>query len=142
MKAERWARERIGYWRGLKKPTEQQHLLLLLIEKEDRESREERMLTALIKAERAAERAQAASANAVKIMQAEKVAARKARDHEMYNSAGLLMLAGLVDRTTGKPTRDRGELLGALLAVADVKPDDERLKDWKLDGDEMLVKKM
>jgi len=40
-------------------------------------------------------------------------AERTARTHELCNSAGLLILAGLVDTKTGKPAIDKGELLGA-----------------------------
>ena len=36
-----------------------------------------------------------------------------------YNAAGLLILAGLVDTKTGKPTRHPAELLGGLLELAE-----------------------
>ncbi|MQT78371.1 conjugal transfer protein TraD, partial [Pseudomonas helleri] len=56
----------------------------------------------------------------------------------LYQSAGLLILAGLVDTKTGKPTIDRGELLGALLGLAKVPADDPRRGDWKRAGDALL----
>ena len=66
---------------------------------------------------------------------------RKARDHELYQSAGLLILAGLVDTTTGKPTRDRGELLGALVSLAEAQVDDAKRAAWKAKGDALLAER-
>ena len=91
----------------------------MLADKPDRTADDGRKLAALVRAEKAAERAQKARADAARIINAEKAAERKARDHELYQSAGLLIQAGLVDTTTGKPTRDRGELLGALMSLAE-----------------------
>jgi len=133
-----WTQERIAYLRGLKSPTDHQRLLLTLADKTDRTEDEERKLAVLFKAEKAAERALKAKAAAARIINADKAAERKARDHELYNAAGLLILAGLVDTKTGKPTRDRGELLGALLALA--KTDDpQRWAAWKHAGDAKLA---
>ena len=67
-----------------------------------------------------------------------KQAERKARNHELYKAAGLLILAGLVDSATGKPLRDRGELLGALLDIAERKRDEETVREWKRAGDARL----
>lgn|SRR5690606_23999831 len=100
-----------------------------------------RKLAALVRAEKAAERAQKARADAARIINAEKAAERKARDHELYQSAGLLILAGLVDTTTGKPTRDRGELLGALVSLAEAQVDDEKRAAWKRKGDALLAER-
>ena len=121
-----WLTARIAYLRGLKSPSDQQRLLLLLADKPERSNDDNRKLSALVKAEKAAERAQKAKANAARIVNAEKVAERKARDRELYQAAGLLILAGLVDSKTGRPTVDRGELLGALLGLAKVPLDDQR----------------
>ena len=49
-------------------------------------------------------------------------------------------LAGLVDTLTGKPTIDRGELLGALLGLAKIPAEDPRRTDWKRAGDALLAK--
>jgi hypothetical protein len=73
---------------------------------------------------------------------AEKLAVRKARDRELYNAAGLMILAGLVDSRTGMPVLDRGELLGALMELSRVAPEDERRMQWKRDGDALLAEKM
>ena len=65
-------------------------------------------------------------------------AERTARTHELCNSAGLLILAGLVDTKTGKPAIDKGELLGALLGLAKVPVEDPRRKEWKRAGDSII----
>ncbi|GAB3369698.1 conjugal transfer protein TraD [Azotobacter armeniacus] len=136
-----WLTSRIAYLRGLKSPSDQQRLLLLLADKPERASDDNRKLSALVKAEKAAERAQKARANAARIVNAEKAAERKARDRELYQSAGLLILAGLVDTGTGSPTLDRGELLGALLGLSKVATDDPRRADWKRAGDTLLAER-
>ena len=136
-----WLTARIAYLRGLKSPSDQQRLLLLLADKPERSNDDNRKLSALVKAEKAAERAQRAKANAARIVNAEKAAERKARDRELYQAAGLLILAGLVDSKTGRPTVDRGELLGALLGLAKVPLDDQRRSEWKRAGDALLAAK-
>jgi hypothetical protein len=133
-----WLTSRLTYIRGLKSPSAHQRLLLLLVEQPQRTAEDERKLSALVKAERAAERALQARALAARVVDKDKEAARKARDHELYNAAGLLILAGLVDTKTGLPTGDRGELLGALLGLAQVPADDPRRGDWKRAGEALL----
>ncbi len=66
--------------------------------------------------------------------------ARKARNHELYQAAGLMILAGLVDTKTGKPTRDTAELLGALVWLATIEPDEERQAAWRERGSDLLAK--
>jgi len=136
-----WLASRVAYLRGLKSPSEQQQLLMLLADKPDKTPEDARKLAALVRAEKAAERAVKARADAARIINAEKAAQRKARDHELYQSAGLLILAGLVDTTTGKPTRDRGELLGALVSLAEAQVDDEKRAAWKRKGDALLAER-
>lgn len=136
-----WLTARIAYLRCLKSPSDQQRLLLLLADKPERSNDDNRKLAALVRAEKAAERAQKAKANAARIVNAEKAAERKARDRELYQAAGLLILAGLVDSKTGRPTVDRGELLGALLGLAKVPLDDQRRSEWKRAGDALLAAK-
>ena len=134
-----WLTERLACLRGLKTPNDHQRLLLLLAERPTRTPDEERQLSALVRAEKAVERAQKAGAEAARVVSAGKRAERKARDHELYRVAGLLTLAGLVDRTTSQPTRDRGELLGALLALAHSSPDEPTRAGWKRAGDALLA---
>ena len=133
-----WLTGRLAYIRGLKSPSVHQRLLLLLVEQPQRTAEDERKLSALVKAERAAERALQARARAARVVDEDKKASRKARDHELYQAAGLLILAGLVDTKTGLPTGDRSELLGALLGLAQVPADDPRRADWKRAGDALL----
>ena len=137
----KWLEDRVAYIRGLKSPNDHQRLLLLLNDKKGATDDDRRKLVALIKAEKAAEKAQRAKASVAKIVNAEKQAERKRRDHELYQSAGLLILAGLVDTKTGKPTLNSGELLGALLGLAKVPADDARRSDWKRAGDALLADK-
>lgn len=136
-----WLEDRVAYIRGLKSPNDHQRLLLLLNDKKDATDDDRRKLVALIRAEKAAEKAQRAKASVAKIVNAEKLAERKNRDHQLYQSAGLLILAGLVDTKTGNPTLDRGELLGALLGLAKVPADDSRRSDWKRAGDALLAER-
>ncbi|EGT4490406.1 hypothetical protein DOX53_22235 [Cronobacter malonaticus] len=138
---DKWLAERIAYIRGLKAPNDHQRLLLLLNDKKDATPDDLRKLAALVKAEKAAEKAQRAKASVAKIVNAEKLAERKRRDRELYQSAGLLILAGLVDTKTGTPTRDRGELLGALVSLADSNVTDEKRAEWKRKGDALLAAK-
>ncbi|WP_176050835.1 conjugal transfer protein TraD [Burkholderia sp. BCC1644] len=133
-----WIEHRVAYIRGLKKPTDRQRMLLLLTEKRFRSADDQRKLDTLIKAEKAEERAQKARAEAARVVTAVKQAERKARNHELYKVAGLLILAGLVDSATGKPLRDRGELLGALLDMAERKRDEKTVREWKRAGDARL----
>lgn len=136
-----WLEDRVAYIRGLKSPNDHQRLLLLLNDKKDATDDDRRKLVALIRAEKAAEKAQRAKASVAKIVNAEKEAERKRRNHDLYESGGLLILAGLVDTKTGKPTLDRGELLGALLGLAKVPSDDARRSDWTRAGDALLAER-
>lgn len=139
-----WTRERLDHLKGLKRRSDQQELLLLLADKPDRTADEDKQLRAIVRAEKAADRAQRAKVKAQTVIDQRKRAERKARDRELYQSAGLLILARLVDTKTGTPTADRGLLLGALASLADSLqsdklPEDKR-KKWKSHGDAILAK--
>lgn len=136
-----WTKARADYIRGLKAPSDQQRLMLLLADKTQRTTDDERKLTVLVRAEKAAERAQKAKANAARIVNADKDTTRKARDRELYQAAGLLILSGLVDSKMGMPVIDRGELLGALLGLSKVPHDDPRRIEWKRAGDALMAEK-
>lgn len=139
----KWLTARVAYLQGLKSLSDQQELMVMLAEKTMRTTLEEKKLSILIRAEKASIRAAKARQDATNLINAERKAIaeadRKARDHEMYQAAGLLSLAGLVDKKTGKPTLDRGELLGALLELARVAPDNPKRNEWKRTGDELLM---
>lgn len=136
-----WTKARAEYIRGLKAPSDQQRLMLLLSDKKQRTADDERKLSALVRAEKSAERALKARAAAARIVNADKDATRKARDRELYNAAGLMILSGLVDSKLGEPVIDKGELLGALLGLSKVGQDDPRRVEWKRAGDALLAEK-
>ncbi|WP_285351488.1 conjugal transfer protein TraD [Pseudomonas sp. ME-P-057] len=136
---DKWLSERILHIKNLKSPSDQQRLLLMLSEKIPRTSDEERKLSFLIKAEWAEAKAQKARSDVARIVNAEKESARKARDRELYQAAGLLILAGLVDTKTGSPLIDRGELLGALIGVEETSVTDAVRTEWKRTGDALLA---
>ncbi|RMU64155.1 hypothetical protein ALP25_102015 [Pseudomonas syringae pv. syringae] len=136
---DKWLSERILHIKNLKSPSDQQRLLLMLSEKTPRTNDEERKLNFLIKAEWAEAKAQKARSDVARIVNAEKESARKARDRELYQAAGLLILAGLVDTKTGSPFIDRGELLGALIGVEETSVTDAVRTEWKRTGDALLA---
>ena len=141
MTQDKWLTERLIYIRGLKAPNDQQKLMLMLIDNGAKNVNDARKLAALLRAEKATERAQKARADAARIINADKSSLRKARDHELYQSAGLMILAGLVDSKTGLPTWDKGELLGALASLGQANAAPEKRAEWKARGDALFVKK-
>lgn len=136
---DKWISERLLYIKNLKSPSDQQRLLILLSEKDCRTPEDKRKLNFLLKAEWAEVKAHKARSDVARIVQAEKESARKARDRELYQAAGLLILAGLVDTKTGAPINDRGELLGGLLEIANVSADDTVRAGWKRSGDALIA---
>jgi cytochrome P450 len=133
-----WLNNRVLTLKALKYRTEQQNILIELFDKQNRTPQEDKKFNALVRAEKASERANKAKQAASNLIQAEKhaekKAVRKARDHELFNSAGLLIMAGLVDTETGKPTIDKAELLGALIGLSNVPADHEKRIEWKKVG--------
>jgi len=142
-KNEDWLNNRVLYLKGLKSRTEQQNILIELFDKQNRTPQDDKKFNALVRAEKALERAIKAKQAASHLIQAEKhaekKAERKARDRELFNAAGLLILAGLVDTKTGKPTIDKSELLGALIGLANVPADHEKRIEWKKVGVARIV---
>ena len=87
------------YIRGLKSPNEQKRLMVLLTDK----------------ANKTAQEARTKVMNRIQVeKRAEARAARKARDHALYQSAGLLIMARLVDSQTGKPVDDTASSAGCI----------------------------
>ena len=142
MKNDEWLKDRVAYLKGLKSKNEHQELLVLLAEKPNRTAQDDKKFNAIIRAEKASQRATKARQDAARLINEENRAAAKAeraaRTHELCNSAGLLILAGLVDTKSGQPIID-AELLGALLGLAKVPTEDPRRKEWKRAGDSMLT---
>ncbi|EEV2822200.1 conjugal transfer protein TraD [Escherichia coli] len=141
---EEWLSAKIAYINGLKSPSEQQRLLVLLAEKKNRTTTDEKTLSALIRAEKTTEKAAAAKARVTAIIAAERKAAaraeRKARDHELYKAAGLMIVAGLVDSKTGKPKFSAAELVGALAGIAELPHNHPKWQEWEKRGKELLTK--
>lgn len=134
-KKQSWEEKRVQYIDGLKKPSEAQQLLAILFKKTDRTELESKKLAALVKAEKANERALNANATIAKIMNGEKEEARRARTHRLVQQGILFDLVGL-------EMKSRGEMLGALIAaVASAKTNPEHWASWKAKGDAMLAEK-
>lgn len=130
-----WEEKRVQFIGGLKKPTEAQQLLVILFKKTDRTEVESKKLAALIKAEKATERALNANATITKMMNGEKEDARRTRTHRLVEQGVLFDLVGL-------DTRSRGEMLGALIAaISSAKTNPEHWASWKAKGDAMLAEK-
>ncbi|PHM60509.1 hypothetical protein Xsto_03940 [Xenorhabdus stockiae] len=138
-KNDEWLQARVSYIEGLKSPTEQQRWLVKLAGIENRTKDEERKLIVLKRAEKAAERAMKAKGAAARVINAERLVARKARNHEMFKVAGLVSLAGLVDKKTGQLTLDAGIFVGALARLVNASPDSEKLQDLKQLGDQLIA---
>lgn len=125
-----WASAKIDELRAVKSPTDGQRLALVLADKSDRTAAETRNLQALLRAERAADRARSARAAAARLVANASEAERKARTRRLIELGGLVELAGLAES-------DRGVLLGLLLAAA--KSDAATVASAKRAGDEMLA---
>jgi len=133
-----WIESHLQYLQGLNKPSQQQQLFMELATKDKRTATEEKRFKVSLKLEKLAAQTLKAKSEAASIENAARREARKARDHELYNTAGLLIMAGLVDTKTGQPVMDKAELLGALMGLANVGSDDPRRQEWKRAGDDKL----
>ncbi|MEA0692909.1 conjugal transfer protein TraD, partial [Xanthomonas campestris pv. campestris] len=112
-----------------------QQLLAILYKKANRTEAENKKLAALIKAEKATERALNANAAITKMLNGAKEDERRARNHRLIQQGILFDLVGL-------DTRSRGEMLGALIAaVASAKANPEHWATWKAKGDALLAEK-
>lgn len=146
-----WRKSRYGYLRGLTQPTPEQYLLLTLVQahgiRGHRLNDGETDLTAvqgqierLWALEKANERHVKRRGQRAKQMSKEDKAARKARDHELYKAAGLLSVAGAVDKKTGRLTIDAGFLVGIIKSIVDDKltPDGNNAR-FKTLGDGLIA---
>lgn len=119
------------------KPSMQQKLLLVLADNPSRTPADEKKFKALLAAEVAASRAATAKAKATALIRdgekAKTEEERKARNHRLILQGVLFDLAGISDWS-------RGEMLGALLAVATSGGNDaDRRAAWKQKGDALLA---
>lgn len=130
-----WLEAHVLYLRRLKTRTDAQELLLLLGQRTDLTSAERKKLDALVKAEKAAQRAAKAKSAVSKLIQDERKkvaeAKNKAETERLKILGKLVDLAGLQDRSPG-------EILGALMALG--KMDAGRWESWKTTGDAALAK--
>ena len=99
-----WLAGHIAYLSKLKSPNDEQRLLLLLAEKKERDAKEERTFAALVKSEKALERAKKARAEVAGLLAKEKEeaakaaeAARKARNHKLIQLGLLFGYSGIED---------------------------------------------
>ncbi len=129
-----WLKERVVSLRALKNPTEHQRALLALYDNPARDIDEDRKLSALVKAEKAAARAQKARANAARALKQDRLAQRRARDQLAIVRSALIDCAVLENR-------DPGELLGALLCFIDQGAPCDR-QSWKQAGDALLARQI
>lgn len=89
-----------------------------------------RDLKTLAKAEQISIKAENAKIAARKLITKESEKARKERTHNLINAAGLLGLAGLLDKQTGKPLTSNERLLGALIELAQREPSEQEKRHW------------
>ena len=132
-----WLKDRVAYLKGLKSPGDQQSLLVLLAEKQERTPQDEKKLVVLIRAEKASVKAAKARQDVANLINSEKRATkeadRKARNHRLILQGVLFDLAGL-------ETRSQGELLGLLLDASGT-DDPQRWASRKIKGDALLAEK-
>jgi hypothetical protein len=128
-----WLESHVMYLRRLKTRTEAQELLMLLGQQRELTSIERKKLDALVKAEKAAQRAAKAKSAVSKLIQDEKKKAAevksKTKAQRLEELGNLVYLAGVQDRSPG-------EILGALLTLGGM--DSARWEAWKTAGDSVL----
>lgn len=128
-----WLTKRLEYIRGLPQPTDVQKLLLDMAAAPALTAADRKQFDALVKAEKAEERAESARIAARAIVKDRSAAERKARDHRMYQAAGLMGLAGLLDSATGELKYKPAALLGAFLGLVKVE-EPHRWARWEQEG--------
>jgi len=133
-----WTASHVQYLQGHSSLSQQQQRFLELALNDSRSAIEEKQFKAALKLEKLSMQMLKAKAESASIENAAKKVARKARDHELYNSAGLMIVAGLVDTVTGKPLMGKAEILGALMKLAQVPTNDPRWAEWKKTGSDKL----
>ena len=90
-----WLSEKITFVSALKNPSDAQKLLLELAKIEYRTPEQEKKLNAIIKAEKAIDRANKQKSVVKKLLNAEKEAERKARTHHLIQLGALFEIANL-----------------------------------------------
>ena len=133
-KQAKWLQDRIDTIRKTPNPSDIQKLLLMLAENPGRTTQENKQLEALIKSEKAEQRAETARIAARAIVTNKQDADKKARNHRLIERGSLSDLAGLQDM-------DPAEFLGALLGLSKVPLEDPRRQEWKRAGHALLTER-
>jgi hypothetical protein len=89
--------------------------------------------------ERALRNLDHAKARLQQIEAREKNKLRKARDRELFQAAGLMIMAGLVDTKTGKLIHGPARTLGGLEALRQALADDGHAVAWEAAGAKLLA---
>ena len=136
-----WIADHVQMIRGLERPTQQQKALMELhsIPSDKRTPDQERAYKTLEKAVLTERRADIARANADNMFNKKRDLERVARNHQMFQSAGLLILAGLVDTKTGMPFEDPALLLGKLMQINQVNWSADQLQEMQTLGMQIMA---
>lgn len=130
-----WTKNRVLYIDGLKKPSPEQLLLSLLYKLANRTTDQNRKLSALISAERTADRLALQKAKVKRMLADEKAKEFRARKKTRMKQ---LIMYGELFELAGLETRSRGELLGMLQDMARI-TDQDTLAEFKNSGDKFLA---
>lgn len=131
-----WLAGHIAYLSKLKSPNDEQRLLLLLAEKKERDAKEERTFAALVKSEKALERAKKARAEVAGLLADEK---KKAAEAERKARTQKLIKLGLIFGYAGLDEAPRDFLAG--LAAFGARMDKEMVEQVRRLGATVLLEK-
>ena len=135
---EEWLAERLAYFKTLKTPAEHQRLMLVLGVKEELTGTEKKQLAAACTLEKIDQKRQKSAETFRRVTQ-DPESAKAARDHRMYQAAGLLSMAGLLEKD-GTMKHPADALLGALLGLSEVQ-DPRRWEAWAVKGAALLAER-
>jgi len=120
-----WLSGKVQQIVAMKRPTDEQKLLVVLSRKSPRSAAEERTFAALVRLEKAADRMLEARTKAARLLRQRDDNERKARNYRLVQHGLLIEQVGLADW-------DRETLLGALHEIAHGTP--EARERWRAAG--------
>jgi len=128
-----WQIQKIQQLKQLKKPNNDQKLLILLFEKNQLTNLEKKQLDILFKIEKHNDNLAKTVRQKNILQNSEKKKLRKQRDHNLYLSATTLIDCDLIDTTTGKFKYDFHAIRGGLLAIANAfkSNNTQAIESWK-----------
>lgn len=132
---QKWIDENLPKLKALKKPSKQQKLLIELAERKD--AKDAATLHALVVAEKAAQRAEAARIKAASVL---KDSTKKKGEEERKARNHRLIKQGLLFDYLGLDARPRAELLGMLMYAARMGTP-EVAQQWRAEGAALLAQK-